>query len=678
MSRQEWFIIHGGIKAEGALTQDDVAQRLREGLAKESLVVRAGREPVYVNDSQGLARLFETGPLPSNKLTTNRALRKSPHTLFFLGKADAAQDNLANNIFERRDHWVCATTKRKASPLPLRLRFPKLPALPAFSRLAPWVEKTRIKGVIVVLIGLACLPSQQIETEKKGRWFGWNFDDLEDTSLAARGPESLAAFSDSIEAKLTRNAPQYARSLLRLESQRNSFADGTLPAPSLSASVILGVLEDEELDRNPFWRPFLKRLAGDARKGLPVIAYEAARTRDALAKALRDAQRRGATQPASHVAFSLQALWGIEQMPGRGAALLRTDARDGFELMNTAVSRISALYPTVSEDERLFRSTFAATALWNGVQFSWLVHDQIPQARMLKTLGEWLELASLLSRPDREFVRLAIGERMAALQGELSAARSLADRQRMIALLHEELRFLCNPREPAIAADFFLQTLRMLQEAQVPPKLLSGVLEECFIGARAFSPTQKKSFDENELSLVSFFPRLAPATASRIAHERAFGSRETFDGLLERGVTPLGSWKLIAYLGGLVDVKPGFKIDAADEKCRARKLPLSLCLQLAWKMDETVEGRARIFPRLSDEFSFEDTREIGFGLAVQAYTRKLWAPGHLPAEGGRGGRSLLPPVEGNLRMLLTAALQNPHPEMAALEWISRNRPGFSK
>ena len=603
--KEEFFLLIDNRLVIGPLSQAQIIARLRKGVPDNAYLSCAGSETISVSDRQGMATLFgknselKLQPLLDRKLSIIDLIRQCiPNIL---------QNKNFKILFIFALFWFLSRSMWTSE--------------------SDWLQP----------------PDQKLHFE---------------TQLRALAIESMSAYHAALSSKLQRDNVGYTRALLRLDASRNTFSDGMLPSQAFIAGVALLVLTAEELDNEDLWRPFLQRLGAETRKGLGVLAYEMGRTRKLFSSALAAAQYGDGIK--NQGGLSAKSLWGKNSFAG--LHLSNNNARQDWEILISAMSRISEVYASVSNDETVFRSQYLARALWYSLQYSWLAGSKLQVQKQKSALLQWQNLIKNVTAPDREFLAIAFEERLASLEFELKPTDVIRERQKVFTAAQDAHKFFCNPKDTAIGIDFALQTMRISELYSLNMEHLSNTLNSCVIGARAFFPTQKFSFDSENGSILSFLPRATPSQFSIKAHENIFGRTENFGNFVQKGLKGNASWRIWAWLSASTSPKIEIDLNQFSNKCKSKKISTELCLQIAWRLSRSGDEKIGLIPQLAEAFSFAEAGQLALQLASDLYTEKT----------NISGLKSRPEIEGAIKAHLSQYLTPKISEYSALEWYAQN------
>ncbi len=644
VEKKDWLVIEEGEEAKGPFTLEEVRAQLSV-LPPDARVCRNGSLSFYARDVEAFEQicagncLQEDEEIQSSEIYTTSQLFTQHDTFHYVSTDNLAPEGVG--IFQNNSLIVVnARTHRRR-----RLRR-------FFSTL----------GGGFAVLALTFFPAYEISVEdgksaltSSTRTDSGSFTELK---LQAIGPASLTAFSQVVQAKLGRDNSAYARSLLKLEWNRQSFVSSTLPSPSFVASVAMMNLPEEELGKDPRWKALLNKLGKDPHKSLAIVAFESARIDKVFRKIMGQALLEGLLETPG-APLSNFALLGIRK-PEKGHAFKIQD--ENFNQVVTALRNLTEHFNNVAPEDKVYRNLLASRALWSAIQLSWLATGASAKSLSREFLS-WQNLALALSRPDKDLLISALKERENVLKGTWkSAKQALAARYRVIADAHTDTKILCNPKESTIVADFVLQTLRItkFEKQKFPPQ--ETLFQECFVGSKAFFTSKPYSLDNTgtDDTLLLYLPRVTPARESVLAHQRLWSEDETFDQLSTRGITGEGSWLLWAYFAEIVKVRPKVDIKAVQAKCRNNKLSSGFCAQLAWHFNSVPADRAKLMAIVSENFSLDESANLAFQVAVDFYTKR-------PSVQGKAGKQ---PPQGGLPV--PKSLISNHPEFSSLEWYLQN------
>ena len=670
LQTKDWFLIFAGTKAQGPLDSDEVLDILSQGVPAETLIVRAGREPVICTDDAGLAELFAARPL-------RRSIALS-------------QFSAEQSIFNNSEHYGCASTedmqchvdtfhKKTQRTRSFDFEVPTQPNNPETAQ-QNLQKRFSVAGVFKALfaIGVCALIVRSADDHSKSRLNKLieitpvensteNLTRSEGTSrlgFSALAPESLTAFNATIESKLARDPKAYAKALLRLDLVRNSFPNGTIPSKAFVAATAMLSMADDELDRDPKWKNLLEKLGDDTRKGLAVVSYETARTRRVLGSSLDKLFEKGASSAGTGP--WLHGLWAVPKtkfvLPGILVA-------SSFEDVRQSLERIEKVFPTVAEGEKIYRNQLAARALWNGIQYSWLLGDKASKKSLQATLERWRNFAESLSVPDRDILIRLSTERLLALDGKITLKEAATERQKLALVWHADSRFMCQPRDTAIGSDYLLQTMRLTKSSKAIFLEIDDVFAKCFVGAKPYSAVQKYSFDVQETPMLVYLPRVTPGPQNRMAFHKVWSVSSDFGNFkASPAVGPENAWLMYAYFAEITDFRPAFDLNNFNLKCKKREISNRLCLQLAYRMSPDIFDKVQLLSRISDEFSLQDSQNLAFALAADAYTGRINVP---------GGKETLT-RDTTLKTGFAQFINPDYPEFSALEWYMRNGNTFDR
>lgn len=470
---------------------------------------------------------------------------------------------------------------------------------------------------------------------------------------SALSPEPLNAFAAVVKAKLERDPRAYAHALLRLDASRHAFAPNTLPSRAFIAAMAMHTTPDDELDSKPTWRAFLERLGAERSHGIGVVGYEASRIRKDLNRFVSSAQQKGAMGAKE---MGLWALWGIENSR---QALPKKEIEQATNAALESLARIERVFPTVAENERVFRNLLSAEAIFTALQLTWFVESKTAAEK--KALSQKLEalrsFVDAVPRPERDTLAFLLEERRAALHARPPSWKARAAK-RVDAMLkaQEDAKALCDVHENVVMPDFLLQTLRIVRVTGLSPKPVAP-WQRCFLAPKAFHAVERATFDGvPETAVLAYVPRTGPLALNLKAHTRVF-SVDPITRLPSSGVGPEMGWHLTAFLSRLVPNKAPFTSAALTDACQKKRLDRSVCTQLVFALAPDAETRMQALEREQEDASPDELAHLAFQVALDVYTKRNTVAGRRR------------PDVGTFKALGFARYFGPsYPEFSALDW----------
>lgn len=665
--------------AEASLSQD--SRRPMSRSEPHSLVMTSTGEPFYPHDAQGLDAVLSIGSGIGASFSEGvggtarfvSAPRKTSKSLWSDPTQYACSCTSDAERYKARLQSATRASKREAMPTV------RLPGRMRSKSIRVWKYLFAACAALALLF-LARALSQSLATSIRGSGVKKTGDGATDKAVRAEtakwppvlrplegntgqvgtsalSPEPLNAFAAVVDAKMERDPKAYAAALLRLDGVRNAFAPQTLPSRAFMAAMAMYTTSDDVLDAKPTWRAFLERLGPERQQGIGVVGYEASRIRKDLDRFVTRAQQKGARHAKAN---GLWALWGVEDSR---QALPTKDIRQAAHAALDGLARMERVFPSVAENERVFRNLLTAEAISATLQITWLAETNTLAEQ--KALGEKLEalraFVEAVPRPERDTLAFLLEERRAALGSKASSWKEKAvARVDFLVKAQEDSNALCDVRENALLPDFLLQTLRMIRVSGVSPKPVAP-WQRCFLSPRAFHAAEKATFDGvPETAVLAYVPRTGPSALHLNAHARVFRA-DPMARLPARGVGPEAGWHVVAFLSRLVPTKAPFSPEALTDACKKKRVDKALCTQLVFALAPDAETRMEALEREQEDATTDELAHLAFRVALDVYTKRNTVA---------GGRR---PDEGTFKKLgFGRYFGQGYPEYGALEWYIKN------
>lgn len=481
-------------------------------------------------------------------------------------------------------------------------------------------------------------------------------------SLEARIPPSLGALSKVIEAKLKDDPVAYAEALLNIQGYREILSSDMLPSPELASALIALYLSAESRERHPSWVKLLKTLDDDDKVGLLRIAMETSHLEEMTGRFFEGVVENGKLPTNLILDTAVAELYPIGKLVSKQGIFMGPSE---FEKLQQAISTIDSQFEKVAVRERLYRNLLVARSLWNTLALTWLAPQTWPEKDVGELLGRMRSLSERVSRPDKDFLAIAIDERILAQRAKKNP---ILKKLRFDGLMAAQKEFstLCNVREASIAADFVLQSYVMFDKSQRQKLFNIDLFQGCFIGAKRYYPVSRYDEKNPQTPAAVYLPRPGITAMTLFLISKSIGipesgvrnekkmSRTTDDDLFQ------------VWLDASQLLPTELRISVANEKLCTRKTLKGLCRQLSWKNTDTMGRRDFLVGAEGRSLHATEREHLIYKALVDAI--------YLPSlNQKRLARSIRADDRGRLQSELMRMLGESAPEAPAFNWYFENR-----
>lgn len=406
-------------------------------------------------------------------------------------------------------------------------------------------------------------------------------------SLEARIPPSLGALSKVIEAKLKDDPVAYAEALLNVQGYREILSPEMLPSPELSSALIALYLSADARERHPSWVKLLKSLDDDDKVGLLRIAMETSNLEDITGRFFEGVVENGKLPTTPILDAAVSELYPVGKLISKQGIFMGPTE---FEKLRQSISTLDNQFEKVAVRERLYRNLLVARSLWNTLALTWLAPPTWSQKDVNELLIRMRSLSERVSRPDKDFLIIAIDERMAAHESKKNPIQKTVRFDSVMAA-QKEFATLCNVREASIAADYILQTYVMLDKTQRQKLFNNDLFQGCFVGAKRYYPVSRYDEKNPQTPAAVYLPRPGVTAMTLFLISKSVGIPETGN-RFEKKITRSTDEDLFhVWLDASQLLPTELRIAVANEKLCTQKTLKGLCRQLSWKNTDTVGRR---------------------------------------------------------------------------------------